>query len=145
MAKQRSSGDDADDADGAPPPMRGFSRGSARRHAFGASTLGSPASRNRAARTGAQSRACPAGDLDEVHAVDRRAGAATRSRCSGSTGDEALSFQRAGVRIQVLRRLRRGLYPVEDELDLHGLSQTAAREQLARFHHAAAAMPAAAA
>jgi DNA-nicking Smr family endonuclease len=44
-----------------------------------------------------------------------------------------LSFQRAGVRTQVMRRLRRGLYPVEDELDLHGLTQTAARERLAEF------------
>jgi DNA-nicking Smr family endonuclease len=44
-----------------------------------------------------------------------------------------LSFQRAGVRTQVMRRLRRGLYPTEDELDLHGLSQTAARDRLADF------------
>jgi DNA-nicking Smr family endonuclease len=49
------------------------------------------------------------------------------------TGDEVLSFQRAGVRSQVLRRLRRGLYPIDDELDLHGLSQTAARGQLVEF------------
>ncbi|HWX26572.1 MAG TPA: Smr/MutS family protein [Steroidobacteraceae bacterium] len=49
------------------------------------------------------------------------------------TGEAALSFARAGVRIQVMRRLRRGLYPVEDELDLHGLSQTAARDRLADF------------
>jgi DNA-nicking Smr family endonuclease len=49
------------------------------------------------------------------------------------TGDGALSFQRAGVRIQVMRRLRRGLYPVEDELDLHGHNQAAARAQLADF------------
>jgi DNA-nicking Smr family endonuclease len=49
------------------------------------------------------------------------------------TGDEALSFQRGGVRTQVMRRLRRGLYPIDDELDLHGLSQTAARDQLADF------------
>jgi DNA-nicking Smr family endonuclease len=49
------------------------------------------------------------------------------------TGDQALSFQRAGVRIQVMRRLRRGLYPIEGELDLHGLSQTAARDRLAEF------------
>jgi DNA-nicking Smr family endonuclease len=49
------------------------------------------------------------------------------------TGDGALSFARAGVRVQVMRRLRRGLYPVEDELDLHGLSQTAARDRLADF------------
>jgi DNA-nicking Smr family endonuclease len=49
------------------------------------------------------------------------------------TADGALSFQRAGVRIQSMRRLRRGLYPIEDELDLHGLSQSAARRQLADF------------
>jgi len=49
------------------------------------------------------------------------------------TGEGALSFARAGVRIQVMRRLRRGLYPVEEELDLHGLSQTAARDRLADF------------
>jgi DNA-nicking Smr family endonuclease len=49
------------------------------------------------------------------------------------TGGEALSFQRAGVRTQVMRRLRRGLYPIDDELDLHGLSQTAARDELAHF------------
>jgi DNA-nicking Smr family endonuclease len=49
------------------------------------------------------------------------------------SGDEALSFQRSGVRIQVMRRLRRGFYPIDDELDLHGLSQMAARGQLAEF------------
>jgi DNA-nicking Smr family endonuclease len=49
------------------------------------------------------------------------------------SGDEALSFQRGGVRTQVMRRLRRGLYPIEDELDLHGLNQTAARDHLAEF------------
>lgn len=49
------------------------------------------------------------------------------------TGGEALSFQRAGVRAQVMRRLRRGLYPIDDELDLHGLSQSAARNELADF------------
>jgi DNA-nicking Smr family endonuclease len=48
-------------------------------------------------------------------------------------GGDALSFQRAGVRTQVVRRLRRGLIPIEGELDLHGLSQTAARYQLAEF------------
>ena len=44
-----------------------------------------------------------------------------------------LSFQRAGVRTQVMRRLRRGQYPVEAELDLHGLNQAAARDRLAEF------------
>ena len=48
-------------------------------------------------------------------------------------GAAALSFQRGGVRTQVMRRLRRGLYPCEAELDLHGLNQAAARDRLAHF------------
>jgi len=50
-----------------------------------------------------------------------------------AAGSAALSFHRAGVRIQVMRRLRRGLYPIEDELDLHGLNQSLARDRLADF------------
>ena len=50
-----------------------------------------------------------------------------------AAGSAALSFHRAGVRIQVMRRLRRGLYPIEDELDLHGLNQSVARDRLADF------------
>jgi DNA-nicking Smr family endonuclease len=50
-----------------------------------------------------------------------------------SVAGESLVFQRAGLRPQVMRRLRRGLYPCEDELDLHGLHQTAARDRLADF------------
>ncbi len=50
-----------------------------------------------------------------------------------AAGSAALSFHRAGVRIQVIRRLRRGLYPIEDELDLHGLTQSLARDRLADF------------
>jgi DNA-nicking Smr family endonuclease len=56
---------------------------------------------------------------------------------AAATADESagavLSFQRSGTRDQVMRRLRRGLYPSEDELDLHGLNQAAARDQLAEF------------
>lgn len=46
---------------------------------------------------------------------------------------DVLSFRRPGVRTQELRRLRRGLLPIEEELDLHGLSQAAARDTLAQF------------
>jgi len=49
------------------------------------------------------------------------------------TAEQSLSFHRAGVRDQVLRRLRRGLLPVEGELDLHGLNQARARVLLADF------------
>jgi DNA-nicking Smr family endonuclease len=55
------------------------------------------------------------------------------SREDAAAGSAALSFHRSGVRVQVMRRLRRGLYPAEDELDLHGLTQTAARDSLADF------------
>jgi DNA-nicking Smr family endonuclease len=48
-------------------------------------------------------------------------------------GTDPLSFRRPGVRDQVMRRLRRGLYPIEDELDLHGLNQAAARDTLSEF------------
>jgi DNA-nicking Smr family endonuclease len=46
-------------------------------------------------------------------------------------GEETLAFRRPGVRDQVLRKLRRGLIPVERELDLHGLNQARARVLLA--------------
>ena len=68
-----------------------------------------------------------------VHTGAAQAGAAQAGAAQAVTGDGPLSFQRAGVRLQVMRRLRRGLYPIEDELDLHGLTQTAARERLADF------------
>ncbi len=46
---------------------------------------------------------------------------------------EELSFRRAGVQDTVLRKLRRGHYRVEAELDLHGLSVDEAREALRLF------------
>jgi DNA-nicking Smr family endonuclease len=69
-------------------------------------------------------------NLDEAMPLISGEGAAA---ADGVTVDGALSFQRGGVRIQVMRRLRRGLYPIDDELDLHGLTQSAARNQLADF------------
>jgi len=83
----------------------------------------------------------PAGNsLDEVMPllpvppIDLSDGPSPAPQAAGAIGGgDALSFQRAGVRTQVVRRLRRGLIPIEDELDLHGLSQTAARYKLAEF------------
>jgi DNA-nicking Smr family endonuclease len=46
---------------------------------------------------------------------------------------DALSFRRPGVRDQEMRKLRRGLYAIDDELDLHGLNQAAARDSLREF------------
>jgi DNA-nicking Smr family endonuclease len=44
-----------------------------------------------------------------------------------------LAFKRNGVPDQVMRKLRRGLYPMDAELDLHGHTQAAARLRLAQF------------
>ena len=70
-------------------------------------------------------KASPPDDLEEVMPLVGTTDAVT--------GEGTLSFNRAGVRSQVMRRLRRGLYPIDDELDLHGQSQAAARNELADF------------
>ncbi|MEK6748236.1 MAG: Smr/MutS family protein [Pseudomonadota bacterium] len=51
------------------------------------------------------------------------------------TGD-ALSFRRAEVPPTVMRKLRRGQYAVQAELDLHGLTVVAAANALSTFLHA---------
>lgn len=48
------------------------------------------------------------------------------------TGDE-LGYLRQGLRPMVLRRLRRGDYVVEHELDLHGFTVAEAHEALSAF------------
>ncbi|MBM3356765.1 MAG: DNA mismatch repair protein MutS [Betaproteobacteria bacterium] len=48
------------------------------------------------------------------------------------TGEE-LCFLRAGIGQQVLRKLRRGHWVVQDELDLHGLTSLEARPILVEF------------
>ncbi len=48
------------------------------------------------------------------------------------TGD-GLSFRRAGVQDAVLKKLRRGQYRVEAELDLHGLTVAQAKSELRAF------------
>ena len=47
--------------------------------------------------------------------------------------DDALSFRRRGVGIDVVRKLRRGVWVLQDEIDLHGLRSDAARERVAEF------------
>lgn len=51
--------------------------------------------------------------------------------------DAELSFARAGIGPDTLRKLRRGAWIIQDQLDLHGLRTDAAREALARFLHSA--------
>jgi len=47
--------------------------------------------------------------------------------------DDALSFRRRGVGPDVVRKLRRGVWVTQAELDLHGLRRDAARERLGAF------------
>jgi DNA-nicking Smr family endonuclease len=47
--------------------------------------------------------------------------------------DEALSFRRRGVGPEVVRKLRRGVWAIQAQLDLHGLRRDAARARLADF------------
>ena len=49
---------------------------------------------------------------------------------------EPLGFSRSGVRRQTLRQLRRGGGAIEDELDLHGLTVSAAKPMLISFLNA---------
>jgi DNA-nicking Smr family endonuclease len=47
--------------------------------------------------------------------------------------DEALSFARANIGSDTLRKLRRGHWVIQAQLDLHGLRREEAREALAEF------------
>ena len=47
--------------------------------------------------------------------------------------DDALSFRRPGIGTDVTRRLRKGEWSIQGEIDLHGLRREEAREALADF------------
>jgi DNA-nicking Smr family endonuclease len=47
--------------------------------------------------------------------------------------DDSLSYCRTGVRQEVVRKLRRGAWIVQDQLDLHGMRREEAREALSEF------------
>jgi DNA-nicking Smr family endonuclease len=47
--------------------------------------------------------------------------------------DDAMSFRRPGIGIDVARKLRRGHWSIQAEIDLHGLRSDDAREALAAF------------
>ncbi|MBA4218596.1 MAG: DNA mismatch repair protein MutS [Methylibium sp.] len=52
--------------------------------------------------------------------------------------DETLSFRRDGIGIEVIRKLRRGHWSLQAQLDLHGLRRDAAREAVGSFIHESA-------
>ncbi|OYY63867.1 MAG: DNA mismatch repair protein MutS [Burkholderiales bacterium 28-67-8] len=47
--------------------------------------------------------------------------------------DDALSYRREGVGPEVVRKLRRGVWSIQAQLDLHGSRRDEAREQLGAF------------
>jgi DNA-nicking Smr family endonuclease len=47
--------------------------------------------------------------------------------------DDALSFRRPGIGTDVTKRLRKGDWSIQGEIDLHGLRREEAREELAAF------------
>jgi DNA-nicking Smr family endonuclease len=51
--------------------------------------------------------------------------------------DPTLSYAREGVGPDVVKKLRKRHWPVQDELDLHGLTRDAARDQVLDFLHRA--------
>ena len=52
--------------------------------------------------------------------------------------DDALSFRRRGIGVDVVRKLRRGVWALQGEIDLHGMRREEARERLAAFLRMAA-------
>ncbi|MEO5596399.1 MAG: Smr/MutS family protein [Lysobacteraceae bacterium] len=69
-------------------------------------------------------------EADERAALDQsRRGDALEDQAAG----DVLSYRRDEVSPQVLRRLRRGEFVIEDELDLHHLGERAAETLLRRF------------
>ena len=51
--------------------------------------------------------------------------------------DPALSYTRDGVGSDVVRKMRKRHWPIQDELDLHGLTRDGARDALTDFLHRA--------
>lgn len=47
--------------------------------------------------------------------------------------DDSLSYTRSGVGADVVRKLRKGHWAIQDQLDLHGLRRDAARDALGAF------------
>jgi DNA-nicking Smr family endonuclease len=47
--------------------------------------------------------------------------------------DDALSFRRGDIGVEVVRKLRRGVWTIQAQLDLHGLRRDEARDKLNQF------------
>jgi DNA-nicking Smr family endonuclease len=70
--------------------------------------------------------------LDEHAALEESRTGALDDDAALESGEDA-AFLREGVSRQVLRRLRRGHWVVQDQLDLHGLTRAEAHEAVGAF------------
>jgi DNA-nicking Smr family endonuclease len=71
---------------------------------------------------------------DDREALKDSLGDSIPWEAGGETGEE-LSFARNGIGGQTLKKLRRGHWAIQDELDLHGLTVEEARALMAEFLH----------
>jgi DNA-nicking Smr family endonuclease len=74
--------------------------------------------------------------LDEHAALDESRNPAFDDEAALEIGED-VAYLREGVSRQVLRRLRRGHWVVQDHLDLHGLTRAEAHEAVREFLRAA--------
>ncbi|OFZ67199.1 MAG: hypothetical protein A2V79_01155 [Betaproteobacteria bacterium RBG_16_56_24] len=72
-----------------------------------------------------------------VCSLSRMAGSSIKSFSDSADGDAPDEFLSNGLSRLALRKLRRGNWPVQDRLDLHGLHSDAARKLMQEFLHEA--------
>lgn len=71
-------------------------------------------------------------EADEQAVLDELAAGDYEPAFLLETGDE-IQFRRDGIQMQTMRKLRRGQFSIQAELDLHGMSAAAARQALTVF------------
>lgn len=78
-------------------------------------------------------RSRPKPQARQFHADEEEALRQSRRGEAGEGAGDSGAYRRPEVPFKVVRRLKRGLYAVQDELDLHGMTATVAEESLRRF------------
>jgi DNA-nicking Smr family endonuclease len=128
-------------ADAAPPPTRVATKPAERELADGdqrsfADAIGHVMPLRKAA-TERPTRARPTAraeqrELDEAAALAESIASIVDAEALLET-DDALSFRRHGIGVDVVRKLRRGVWVLQDEIDLHGLRRDEAHERVSGF------------
>src|SRR5450830_1524083 len=80
----------------------------------------------------------PARTIEEDNAAVMRESLSDQFDVAGLVEDDpSVAYARPGVGPDVVRKLKKRHWPVQDELDLHGLTRDAARELVSTFIHRA--------